>query len=144
MPTAVLLILAFGAGQTPAPSPPAEKVPAPSAYTYNPQGRRDPFVSLANRGEAKEGGTHGDGIAGLSVQEVTVKGIIQGRGGSMAMVHGLDNKTYIVRPGDKLFDGVVKAITQDGVTFSQDVNDPLSPVKQREIQKRIRTGGGRG
>ena len=37
-----------------------------------------------------------------------------------------------------MFDGTVKAITQDAVVFSQDVNDPLSLVKQREVRKAIR------
>ena len=37
-----------------------------------------------------------------------------------------------------LMDGVVKSITQDAIVFSQDVNDPLSLVKQREVRKTIR------
>ena len=56
--------------------------------------------------------------------------------GFIAMIQAPDNKTYIVRSGDRLFDGAVKTITQDGVVFSQDVNDPLSLVKQREVPKR--------
>ena len=57
----------------------------------------------------------------------------------IAMVQAPDNKTYIVRPGEKLMDGSVKSITPDTVVFSQDVNDPLSPVKQREIRKSVRS-----
>jgi Tfp pilus assembly protein PilP len=49
-----------------------------------------------------------------------------------------DNKTYTVRVGDKLFDGSVKSINQEKVVFSQNVNDPLSLVKQREVRKSIR------
>jgi hypothetical protein len=42
-------------------------------------------------------------------------------------------------------DGMVKAITADAVVFSQDVNDPMSMVKQKEIRKTIRPAdGGRG
>jgi type IV pilus assembly protein PilP len=151
MLTSVFLILAFGAGQSPPPSPPpaavkppAEQVPAPSGYRYNPEGRRDPFVSLVNRGSDLKEAPHGGGITGVAVQDVTVKGVIQGPAGFIAMVQGPDNKTYIVRPGDRFLDGVVKAITRDGVIFSQDVNDPLSTVKQRDIEKRIRTVDGRG
>jgi hypothetical protein len=33
---------------------------------------------------------------------------------------------------------MVKTITQDAVVFSQDVSDPLSLVKQREVRKTIR------
>jgi len=43
-----------------------------------------------------------------------------------------------------LADGSVKTITQDGVVFSQDVHDPLSLVKQREVPKRVRATDGRG
>jgi hypothetical protein len=54
------------------------------------------------------------------------------------MIAGPDNKTHIVHQNDKLFDGSVKAITADSVIFSQNVNDPLSLVKQREVRKYLR------
>jgi hypothetical protein len=38
-------------------------------------------------------------------------------------------------------DGTVGAITADAVVFVQQVNDPLSPVKQREIRKPLRPIG---
>ena len=61
------------------------------------------------------------------------------------MVQGPDNRTYVIRAGDRLMDGTVKAIVQDAVVFSQDVNDPLSLVKQKEIRKNMRSPeGGRG
>jgi hypothetical protein len=34
----------------------------------------------------------------------------------------------------------VKSITQDTIVFSQDVNDPLSLVKQKEVRKTLRSG----
>ena len=75
-----------------------------------------------------------------------VKGIVRDRSGFIAMVQGPDTKTFIVRSGDKLMDGTVKSITADTVVFSQDVNDPLSLVKQREVRKAVRPteGVGRG
>ena len=39
-------------------------------------------------------------------------------------------------------DGTVKSIVQDAVVFSQDVNDPLSLVKQKEIRKTLRSRRG--
>ena len=39
-------------------------------------------------------------------------------------------------------DGTIKAITADGVVFSQDVNDPLSLVKQKEVRKPVRSADG--
>ena len=126
------------------PAAAAEEAPPPAGYTYNPEGRRDPFVSLVGRGgEAKDVKGAG-GVPGLLVNEITVKGVIRGTSGYLAMIQSPDNKTYIIRSGDRLADGSVKTITQDGVVFSQDVHDPLSLVKQREVPKRVRATDGRG
>jgi hypothetical protein len=142
----------------PPPSAPAQGAPAPAApaapaapgakpaaggagYSYDPAGRRDPFVSLTARGGElpSPGGARPTGPAGLLVSEITLKGVLKSpRGGFIALVQAPDNRTYIVHSGDKVFDGTVKAITQDAVVFSQDVNDPLSLVKQREVRKAIR------
>jgi Tfp pilus assembly protein PilP len=84
------------------------------------------------------------GMPGLLISEVTVKGILRSPNGYIAMLQAPDNKTYIVHVGDRLMDGAVKNITQDSVIFSQDVNDPLSLVKQREVPKRVRGTEGRG
>jgi len=54
------------------------------------------------------------------------------------MVQGPDLKTYIVHPNDRLFDGTVRAITADSLVILQDVNDPLSLTKQREVRKTLR------
>jgi type IV pilus assembly protein PilP len=137
---------------TPAPAqPPAEKpagvTPEPPApFTYNPEGRRDPFVSLLGRGsDPKSQGVRPTGVPGLLINEVSVKGIVRNSAGFVALIQGPDNKTYAVKAGDRLMDGTVKSIVQDAVVFSQDVNDPLSLVKQKEIRKTLRSAdGGRG
>ena len=131
---------------TPPAQPPAagsKDVPPPpgAGYTYDPAGRRDPFISLAGRGGdmPTPGAARPAGVPGLLISEVTVKGIWKSpKGGQIALVQASDTRTYILRQGDKVFDGSVKAITQDTVVFSQDVNDPLSLVKQREVRKSIR------
>jgi len=63
---------------------------------------------------------------------------MQSRSGLIAMVQGPDNKTYIVHQGDKLLDGSIKTITAQGLIIEQDVNDPLSVVKQREVRRLLR------
>jgi type IV pilus assembly protein PilP len=134
---------ASGAPPAPAGAPaPGAKTPTSGAgYSYDPAGRRDPFVSLTARGGElpSAGGARPAGAAGLLVNEIIVKGVLKSpKGGLIALVQAPDNRTYIIRAGDKVFDGTVKAITQDAVVFSQDVNDPLSLVKQREVRKAIR------
>ena len=127
---------------TPAPAAPA--APAAAPYSYDPQGRRDPFVSLVARGsDPGSAASRPSGLPGLLISEVAVKGIVRDRSGLIAMVQGTGTKTFIVRAGEKLMDGSVKAITNDSVVFAQDVNDPLSMVKQKEVRKTVRPADGR-
>lgn len=142
----VLLVpgAAMGAAQQ-APAAPVQpqgqaEAPAPG-YSYDPQGRRDPFVSLLTRGTDPRTGGRPAGLQGVLIGEVTVKGVLRDRSGFVAMVQGPDAKTYIVRSGEKLMDGSVKAITADSVVFSQDVNDPLSTIQHKEVRKTVRPDG---
>jgi hypothetical protein len=114
--------------------------PAAPPYTYDPNGRRDPFVSLLFRGGDPHptGATRPSGLPGQLVGELNLKGILKSKAGYIAILQGSDNKTYIGRPGDRVMDGSIKSIVPDAVVFSQDVNDPLSLVKQREVRKAIR------
>jgi type IV pilus assembly protein PilP len=136
-----------GAPAAAAPTQSSAAPAAPQSYSYDPQGRRDPFQSLLARGaDPKSVANRPSGVPGLLISEVTVKGIVRDRSGFIAMIQGPDsNKTFTVRTGERLMDGSVKAITADGVVFSQDVNDPLSMVKQKEVRKTVRPiDGGRG
>lgn len=107
---------------------------------YDPAGRRDPFVSLVSRGETRLP-TDGrpSGTKGLLINEVSVRGVLRTNGRLLAIVQAPDNKTYTIHPGDSLHDGTVKVVATDAVIFLQRVDDPLSPVKQREIRKPLRT-----
>ena len=118
---------------TPAPPPAAE------AYTYDPSGRRDPFVSLLSRGMEANGGKKLTGLAGLSTGEVMVRGVMQSRNSYVALVSGPDGKTYSAHVNDRLLDGVIRSVTPQGIVIMQEVNDPLSLVKQREVRKGLRT-----
>jgi Tfp pilus assembly protein PilP len=131
--------------QAPAPvTTPAAQAPAPppaaDTFTYNADGRRDPFVSLLTKGGERHvprPGQDVEGAAGLAVDELSVRGIVSSPSGLVAMVQSPDKKTYLVRQNDKLLDGVVKSITPEGLVILQEVNDPLSLVKQKEIRKML-------
>ena len=78
----------------------------------------------------------------MLINDVTLKGVLKSsKGEYIALLQSPDSHTFIVHPGDKVMDGSVKTITADAVVFSQDVNDPLSLVKQREVRKTIRAEG---
>jgi Tfp pilus assembly protein PilP len=122
----------------PAPAPPAP--PQAESYTYDPSGRRDPFMTLIGTGsQPRNTIQRGEGKAGLAVAELSVRGVMLTRGAFIATVQGPDGKTFIIHAGDKLADGVVKSINAEGLVVVQDVNDPLSLVKQREVSKKLRS-----
>lgn len=134
---------------TPAPPPaPAGAVPPAAAptpppnFVYSVDGRRDPFVNMLNRGttgtDAASTSRRGDGVSALTVEELVVRGIMQSRGALMAMVAGSSGKVFSVKAGDRLADGVIRTVTPQGVVIVQQVNDPLSIEKQREVRKFLR------
>jgi len=129
---------AADAGKTTPPLTEAAKVEISSdGYSYDPGGRRDPFLTLigpSNDLKSKKG----EGASGMAVAELSVRGVLETRGRLVAMVKGPDNKTYIVHQGDRLLDGAIKSITPQGLVIEQEINDPLSVVKQREVRKLLR------
>jgi len=121
-----------------APAPVAPVTPV-ETYTYDPGGRRDPFLNLVAAADPRGNARKGEGgAAGMSISEISVRGVMQSRGKLVAMIMGPDNKTYIVHQGDKLLDGAIRLITPQGLVIDQEVNDPLSVVKQREVRKLLR------
>lgn len=125
---------------------PAEVLAVPTPfgavpYSYNADGRRDPFQNLV--------GTGGDakvapkppaaGIAGINIEDLSVRGVMNSRERLVAMIQGPDNRTYLIHQGDKLADGVVKSITPQGLVLVQDVSDPRAKEKSREVRKLLRS-----
>lgn len=146
----LVLALVAGVGLTGQPAAPA--VPAapgqeppptpPTNYTYEAESRRDPFLNLVNRGTdarpAAARGARPEGLPGILVDEVVVRGILKTKDGWIAMLGLPSGRTYTVRPGDRLMDGTVRAITAQAVVLMQEVDDPLSLEKQREVRKFLR------
>jgi len=103
-------------------------------FNYDPAARRDPFRSLLEGFEEPEEGlakARPPGLPGMLVEELKVEGIIETPNGILAFVLGRDNVSYIVRPGTKLYNGVVADIQPKKVVFRQNVNDP-NRLKQYE------------
>jgi Tfp pilus assembly protein PilP len=123
------------------PATAAPPVAQPETYSYTPDGRRDPFTSLIGTGgvEARGTGRRSDGPATMAVGDISVRGVLESRGALVAMIQGPDNKTYIVHQGDKLLDGTIKTVTPQGLVVVQEVNDPLSLIKTREVRKLLRS-----
>jgi hypothetical protein len=138
---------AAGGAQADVSRPPLDVEMETGGYSYNSQGRRDPFVSLQRPVAADRGPkTRKPGMEGFLIQEVALKGIVRTKGGGLgsakqpgfiAVVLGADGKSYFVTTGQRLYDGAIVAVDAMTVTFRQEVTDPLSPVKTREVRKSL-------
>jgi len=71
--------------------------------------------------------------------KMALKGIVKDRTGFVSMLQAPDGKTYFARVGQRCYDGVITAMDQATVTFRQEVQDPLSPVKTRDVKKSLYT-----
>jgi Tfp pilus assembly protein PilP len=127
--------------------PPLDVELETGGFAYNSMGRRDPFVSLQQPVSADRGPkTRKPGMEGFLIQEIALKGIVRTKGGGVgvaqkpgyiAMILGADGKSYFVGAGQRLYDGEIVGVDATSVTFRQEVTDPLSPVKTREVRKSL-------
>ncbi|MEW5805928.1 MAG: hypothetical protein AB1756_01000 [Acidobacteriota bacterium] len=116
-----------------------EEVITGKYFSYNPEGRRDPFRSLIEEVRAKEKGPRPKGIAGMLISEIDLVGIVKDPAGNIAFFSGSDNRGYFLRVGDEVYDGKLISIDDDAgiVTFRQQVDDPRLIKPFRDVVKRL-------
>lgn len=148
------LIATLSSAQSPATAPVAEEKPidtstverilageeevsAGGGFTYDPAGRRDPFRSLLAGRAREELGERPPGLLGMGVEEIKLQGIIKLPEGYVAMVQGVDNLSYLIKPGTVLYDGTVEKIEPGKVTFKVNVMDPTSLKPYREVVRTL-------
>lgn len=113
--------------------------------SYDPQGRRDPFISPAEAQEAEfAGDCEGEGFECWLISEVNLVGIMGRRGGAVALVIGPDGYGASLKAGDNLYDGEVLSVSSatGTVVFRQRVNDPTRIKPYRDIEKKMSTKEG--
>ena len=108
-------------------------------YGYDPDGRRDPFISLQRtRNDVPDRGPRPDGVPGLLIGEVDLTGIFVLPEGPVAQVQTSDrDQSYLLRAGDKLYDGDVVSVSLDELVFRQILDDPTALTPFREVVKRL-------
>ncbi len=111
---------------------------------YDAGGRRDPFLSLLARSTLPAArGPRPSGIPGLLIDDLSLRGVFVTPRGSVAQVQASTRAaSYLLRVGDRLFDGEVLAIRYRKheaaeVVFKQGVKDPAAIKPFREVVKRI-------
>jgi len=150
LPLAVLLVAGLlGGVMLAAPEEPAE-VPAEPAVApqssevgvleYRRGSFRDPFRSLAKKGDPDRG-PRPPGPAGMLIEEIDLVGVLSGPKGSMILIIGSDGLGYSLTEGAPLYDGRVLRIqeSEGAVVFRQDVNDPNRIKPYRDIERKIET-----
>ncbi len=109
--------------------------------TYDDGGRRDPFVRPAPARPVagpRRPRRPPAGLAGLSVADVSVKGIVRGGAMSLVVLMGPRGQSFVARVNDRLQDAVVSGIDSDGVLFRTHVSGDEGGSRAGETRKRLR------
>ncbi len=111
----------------------------PSLYTYDPGARRDTFRSLIQSTEEEdEISERPDGIAGLLIDDIELEGVFMTEGGPVAQIASAEQEaSFLLRPGDQLWDGDVVAVSLGEIVFKQSVNDPTALRPFRDVVKKL-------
>ena len=119
------------------PVPEGIEITEGTGFRYEARGRRDPFVSLALGVNVLPPDVRPPGLAGMLIQEVSLRGIVKTVDGYIAMIQGTDNKSYFARSGERLYDGNIQSIDDARVVFRQEINDPLRIEKFQTVEKTL-------
>ena len=116
-----------------------EEVLSGNGFSYDPGNRRDPFKSLLAGPERTEiRGPRPEGIPGLLIDEIDLKGIWRTGKGFVAQIMATNQKkTFLLKEGDQLYDGDVVSINRAEVVFKQIVQDPTALKPFREVVKSL-------
>jgi hypothetical protein len=116
-----------------------EEVLSGGSFSYDPGNRRDPFKSLLAAPDRPElRGPRPEGIPGLLIDDIALTGIFRTPKGFVAQVKASNqNKSYLLKEGDQLYDGDVVSINRNEVVFKQIVQDPTALKPFREVVKSL-------
>jgi Tfp pilus assembly protein PilP len=123
------------------PSEAATNDPAPAMKSDAVTAKRDPFQPLVSNTKPSHGPLP-PGKAGLIIGTVHVDGTVKSPSGMMAVVSNEERRVYLIREGDKLYDGDVEKIGLDGVTFKENSKDAFGKPVERMVTKRIYQSAG--
>lgn len=85
----------------------------PLAALYDPGGRRDPFLPLLSAAPAPN--RRPRGLAGMAAGELALRGIVTAGGGRTAVLEAAGGRSWFVRGGERLLDGVIGSIDAETV-----------------------------
>jgi type IV pilus assembly protein PilP len=111
-----------------------------AVFSYNPKGRRDPFMPLIVREEKKAQKADRPPLERYNITEFKLTGIVWGGFGYNAMFEGPDGKGYFVRAGTIIGQngGVIKKITKDSIVIEEKFKTSAGVMQRKEIIVELR------
>ncbi len=125
------------AQETAAAPPPESKqtVAPPPAFTYNPEGRRDPFKNLLARGTQPPSPATGE--PQVFIDDLILSGIVKNKDGYTAMIGISQGFPMFVKVGYKFTDGFVLSISETQVVLRKTHERGIPLMMPRDIVKEI-------
>jgi Tfp pilus assembly protein PilP len=121
---------------TAAPPPEAAQTVAPSpGFTYNPEGRRDPFKDLLTGRDLREKTAIGE--PQVLIDDLILFGIVKNKNTYTAMIGMPQGFPMFVNVGDKFTDGYVLSITESKVVLRKTHDRGIPLIRPRDIVKEI-------
>jgi type IV pilus assembly protein PilP len=108
-----------------------------SGASYDPSGRRDPFLPMYQPGQQLELDASLPPLQRVGLTELSLIGVIWGNYGYTAMVQTPDGKGYSIRRGTRIGpnNGVVSSITERGIIVQERFTDVYGNKQEREYVK---------
>ena len=121
---------------TPPPAAPEKKV-APPIFSYDPEGRRDPFKDLFGGQEVRDKQKVFTRMADMDIEDITLMGIVKTPQRFEAIIAFADGFPMTLLEGQRLADGYVLSIDADKVVFRKTSDRGIPLAKPRDIVKEI-------
>lgn len=134
----VLAGLAPLLAQETAPPPPPEATPAltvQTGFTYNPEGRRDPFRDLLAGRDFKERTALGD--EQMFIDDLVLFGIVKNKDVYTALIGLPQGFPMFAKAGDKFADGYVLSINDTQVVLRKTHDRGIPLMRPRDVIKEI-------
>lgn len=108
-----------------------------SGASYDPSGRRDPFLPMIQLGQQVELDASLPPLQRVGLTELSLIGVLWGNYGYTAMVQTPDGKGYSIRRGTRIGpnNGVVSSITERGIIVQERFTDVYGNKQEREYVK---------
>ena len=118
------------------PAQPARR----TTLRYRVRGRRDPFRFPQAPASATPDGpaaVRPRGLKGQRISELKLVGLVEAGGEYTALATGLGDRSFMLKKGDRLFDGRVLEIREDGVVFSHRVEDDAGRTRRLRVIRKL-------